>query len=66
VLLYRLAGAEANGPILMGMRRPVHVLQQGAEVKDIVNVAALAVTDAQEIARRIGAGETRERLAVPV
>ena len=47
-LVHRLAGAEAIGPILMGMRRPVHLLQHGSEVKDIVNVTALAVVDAQE------------------
>jgi malate dehydrogenase (oxaloacetate-decarboxylating)(NADP+) len=47
-LLQRLGGAEAIGPILMGMRKPVHVLQQCAEVADIVNIAAIAVVDAQD------------------
>ncbi len=47
-LVQRLGGAEAIGPILMGMRKPVHVLQRGCEVKDIVNMAAIAVVDAQE------------------
>src|SRR5579864_4400969 len=47
-LLARIGGAEAFGPILMGMSKPVHVLQHGAEVNDIVNVAAIAVVDAQE------------------
>ena len=47
-LLQRLGGAEAIGPMLVGMRRPVHVLQRGDEVKDIVNLASLAVVDAQE------------------
>lgn len=47
-LVARLGGAEAIGPILMGMRKPVHVLQRGCEVKDIVNMAAIAVVDAQE------------------
>jgi malate dehydrogenase (oxaloacetate-decarboxylating)(NADP+) len=47
-LVQRLGGAEAIGPILMGMRNPVHVLQRGCEVKDIVNMAAIAVVDAQE------------------
>jgi len=47
-LVHRLGGAEAIGPILMGMRKPVHVLQHGCEVKDIVNMAAIAVVDAQE------------------
>ncbi len=47
-LLSRLGGAEAIGPILMGLSRPVHVLQRDAEVNDIVNVAAVAVVDARE------------------
>ncbi len=51
-LLSRLGGAEAIGPILMGLSRPVHVLQTGAEVNDIVNVAAVAVVDAQEREKR--------------
>ncbi len=48
-LLQRLGGAEAFGPILMGMGKSVHVLQMADEVKDIVNVTAVAVVDAQEI-----------------
>lgn len=48
-LMQRLGRAEAIGPILMGMSKPVHVLQRGAEVKDIVNMAAIAVVDAQEM-----------------
>ncbi len=51
-LLQHLAGAVAIGPILMGMARPVHVLSRGAEVSDIVNMAAIAVVDAAEVARR--------------
>jgi len=47
-LVWRLAGAEAIGPILLGMKKPVHVLQKGVEVADIVNMAAIAVVDAQE------------------
>ena len=46
-LLARLGGAEAIGPILMGMQKPVHVLQRGDDVSDIVNMAAIAVVDAQ-------------------
>jgi malate dehydrogenase (oxaloacetate-decarboxylating)(NADP+) len=48
-LIWRLAGAEAIGPILLGMRQPVHVLQPGVEVTDIVNMATLCVVDAQEM-----------------
>jgi malate dehydrogenase (oxaloacetate-decarboxylating)(NADP+) len=46
-LLNHLGGATAIGPILVGMRRPVHVLEQGAAIQDIVNMAAVAVVDAQ-------------------
>ena len=48
-LVWRLAGAEAIGPILLGLKRPVHVLQRGVDVADIVNMAAIAVLDAQEL-----------------
>jgi malate dehydrogenase (oxaloacetate-decarboxylating)(NADP+) len=47
-LLDRLGGAEVIGPILVGMAQPVHVLQRGAEVSDIVNLAVLAALDALE------------------
>ena len=46
-LVWRLANADAIGPILMGMRAPLHVLQQGVDVSDIVNMAAYGVVDAQ-------------------
>jgi malate dehydrogenase (oxaloacetate-decarboxylating)(NADP+) len=47
-LLMRVGGAEAIGPILMGLSKPAYVLPRGAEVEDIVNIAALAVVDAEE------------------
>jgi len=47
-LLMRVGGAEAIGPILMGLSKPAYVLQRGAEVEDIVNSTALAVVDAEE------------------
>ena len=47
-LLHRLGGAELIGPLLTGLSKPVHVLQRGSEVNDIVQVAAVAVVDAQE------------------
>jgi len=47
-LLHRIGYAEIIGPILMGMAKPVHVLQRGCEVNDIVNMTAIAVVDAQE------------------
>ena len=46
-LLMEIGGAEAIGPILLGMKKPVHVLQLGSSIRDIVNMAAIAVVDAQ-------------------
>ncbi len=46
-LLSRLGGAVAIGPLLVGMNEPVHVLATGADERDIVNMATLAVVDAQ-------------------
>ena len=48
-LLAKIGGAETIGPILSGMAKPVHLLQRGAEVEDVVNMATIAVVDAQEI-----------------
>jgi len=45
-LLDRLGNAQRIGPILLGMGAPVHVLQTGDEVRDIVNISAVAVMDA--------------------
>jgi malate dehydrogenase (oxaloacetate-decarboxylating)(NADP+) len=50
-LLQRVGGAELIGPLLTGLSRPVHVLQRGSEVNDIVHVAAVAVVDAQEVGK---------------
>lgn len=47
-LVQRLSGAETIGPILMGMRKPVHVLQLGGfDETDVVNMTAISVVDAQ-------------------
>lgn len=46
-LLMELGGAEAIGPVLMGMNKSVHVLQVGSSVRDIFNMVAIAVVDAQ-------------------
>jgi malate dehydrogenase (oxaloacetate-decarboxylating)(NADP+) len=46
-LMLRIGGAEALGPLLMGLSKPVHVLQRGSTVEEIIDVAALAVVDAQ-------------------
>ena len=50
-LLQRIGGAELIGPLLTGLSKPVHVLQRGSEVNDIVHVAAVAVVDAQEVGK---------------
>jgi malate dehydrogenase (oxaloacetate-decarboxylating)(NADP+) len=50
-LLDRIGGAHAIGPILVGMAQPVHVLQRGPEVNEIVNMAVIAAVDAQEHGR---------------
>ncbi len=47
-LLWRIGNADAIGPILMGMGKPIHVLQRGCDVNDIVNMAAIAVVEANE------------------
>ncbi len=59
-LLMHIGGAEAIGPILMGMSRPVHVLQRGASVEDIVNIAAIAVVEADEQEQKSGDTEAME------
>lgn len=46
-LLMEMGGAEAIGPILLGMKKPVHILQLGSTIREIVNMAAIAVVDAQ-------------------
>jgi len=48
----RVGGADAIGPILVGMAQPVRVLQRGSDVSDIVNMAVIAAVDAQEHGRR--------------
>jgi len=46
-LLQEVGGAEAVGPILLGLKKPVYVLQLGSSVRQIVNIIALAVVEAQ-------------------
>ena len=52
-LLARLGDAQAIGPILVGMARPVHVLQRLSEVPDIVNMAVIGAIDALEYRRQV-------------
>ncbi len=46
-LMQEIGGAEVIGPVLCGIKRPIHVVQLGASVREIVNMAAIAVVDAQ-------------------
>jgi len=46
-LLKEVGGADAIGPILLGLKKPVHVLQLGSSVRSIVNMTLIAVIDAQ-------------------
>ena len=46
-LLKEVGGADAIGPILLGLKKPVHILQLGSSVRSIVNMATIAVVDAQ-------------------
>ena len=46
-LLMEIGGSEAIGPILMGMNKPVHVLQNGSSIREIFNMVAIAVVDTQ-------------------
>lgn len=46
-LLSELGNAEAIGPVLLGMNKPVHILQLGSSIREIINMVAIAVVDAQ-------------------
>lgn len=52
-LLKELNNVESIGPIMLGMRKPVHILQLGASVEEMVNMAAVAVIDAQQKEKRM-------------
>jgi malate dehydrogenase (oxaloacetate-decarboxylating)(NADP+) len=47
-LVGKLGGAELIGPVLLGMARPIHVLQKGSTAQDVVNLATIASVDAQQ------------------
>jgi len=51
-LLHRLGKAQMIGPILLGIGAPVHVLQTGDDVRNIVNIAAIAVMDAEKRSKK--------------
>ncbi len=49
-VLQSIGTAEAIGPVLMGMKKPVHILQRDSSVREIINMVAIAVVDAQSVA----------------
>ena len=51
-MLKELDGVESVGPIMLGMKKAVHILQLGASVEEMVNIAAVAVVDAQQKEKR--------------
>lgn len=59
-LLKEVGGADAIGPILLGLKKPVHVLQLGSTVRSIINMALIAVVDAQ-LKCRINTDEVVQR-----
>lgn len=61
-LMMRIGGAEALGPILVGLNKPVHVLQRGATVDEIVNMAAIAVAHARVSTERAHRREVGSRV----
>ena len=46
-MMQELAEAEVIGPILVGMKKPIHILQMESSVREIVNMTAITVVDAQ-------------------
>ena len=46
-LLQEVGGADSIGPILLGLKKPVHVLQLGSSIRSIFNMVLIAVVDAQ-------------------
>lgn len=51
-LLARVGGANTIGPVLLGLNKPIHVLQTGAEINEIMDMIAIAVVDAQDRAKK--------------
>lgn len=60
-LLQELGGAEAVGPILLGLNKPVHVLQLDSSVREIVNMVTIAVVDVQTKEEQEGAARGRRK-----
>ena len=54
----KLAGFDAIGPILLGLSKPVHILQLGSQVRSIFNMVLIAVVDAQMKCKNKNGAET--------
>ncbi len=52
-LLYKVGNADAIGPVLLGMRKPVHILQRGCSLQDVLNLATIASVDWQARTKQI-------------
>ncbi len=52
-LLYKVGSADAIGPVLLGMRKPVHILQRGCSLQDVLNLATIASVDWQARTKQI-------------
>jgi len=61
-LLKEVGAADAIGPILLGLKKPVHILQLGSTVRNITNMAMIAVVDAQ-LKSQAASDEAKERLS---
>ena len=46
-MMQEIGGAQVTGPILLGIGKPIHILQMESDVREIVDMAAFAVVDAQ-------------------
>jgi len=60
-LLKEVGGADAIGPILLGLKKPVHVLQLGSSVRQIYNMALVAIVDAQIKCKNIQSDEEAKK-----
>ena len=52
-MMHSLGDAEIIGPIMLGLKKPVRILQMNSSVRDIVNMTSLAVVDAQTVSEEI-------------
>jgi len=51
-LMKELHGVKSIGPVMLGLDKPIHILQLGASVEEIINMTSIAVTDAQRATKK--------------